>query len=162
VLIDPGVLIERLTPRQRECLRLVFERQTSKEIAVVTGLAIGTIDTYIAEAIATLGARNRRHAAEILHLAETQGDNTAPSKVEFDPTGVPNPAAPAPPGRHGSPSPHWRWLLPIRPTGAADNDLAVLIRLAWIPAIAILLAIGFGAVVGGLGVLSDILGRKHG
>lgn len=53
-----------LSPRQRECLRLVWTRQaTSKEIAAELGISKSTVDSYIAEAVELLGARDRRDAA---------------------------------------------------------------------------------------------------
>lgn len=56
-----------LSPRQHECLRLVWERQaTSKEIAGVLGISKSTVDGYIAEAVEQLGARDRRDAAAIV------------------------------------------------------------------------------------------------
>jgi DNA-binding CsgD family transcriptional regulator len=66
-----GVIdFERLSPRHRDCLRLVYERSTSKEIAGQLGIGPGTVDGYLAEAIAILGARNRREAAAMLHAHE--------------------------------------------------------------------------------------------
>lgn len=58
--------MEKLSPRQRDCLQLVWERQaTSKEIAVELGISKTTVDGYVSEAVATLGARDRRDAAAI-------------------------------------------------------------------------------------------------
>ena len=55
-----------LSPRQAECLRLVWDRQaTSKEIALELGIAKTTVDSHIAEAVQLLGARDRRDAARI-------------------------------------------------------------------------------------------------
>src|SRR3546814_16567075 len=46
-------LFERLSPRQRECLRRIYLRSTSKEIATALDLGPGTVDTYITEAISS-------------------------------------------------------------------------------------------------------------
>ncbi|TCP66296.1 sigma factor-like helix-turn-helix DNA-binding protein [Sphingomonas sp. PP-CE-1G-424] len=55
-----------LSPRQRDCLQLVWERQaTSKEIAAELGISKSTVDGYIAEAVEALGARDRRAAAAL-------------------------------------------------------------------------------------------------
>ena len=76
-----SVPVERLSPRQRECLRLAYQRRTTKEIARELGIRPGTVATYCSEAIAILGADNRRHAAELLHGLERapqiQGGNSA-------------------------------------------------------------------------------------
>lgn len=68
-----------LSPRQRECLRLVWDRQaTSKEIAGVLGISKSTVDGYISEAVELLGARDRRDAAAMVFgttpRAESGGD----------------------------------------------------------------------------------------
>lgn len=60
------VTADKLSPRQRECLRLVWQKQaTSKEIAAELGISKTTVDGYIAEAVELLGARDRRSAAAI-------------------------------------------------------------------------------------------------
>jgi|GEM_PF-1760531 len=90
---DPA---SRLSPRQRECLRLVWERRTSKEIAAELGIGSSTVDGYIKEAIETLGARDRREAAAI---AFRSGPTTPPDKKGPESSGVvaapPAPIAPA-------------------------------------------------------------------
>lgn len=43
----------------------MWERRTSKEIAVELGISAATVDGYIKEAMEQLGARNRREAAAI-------------------------------------------------------------------------------------------------
>lgn len=146
----------KLSPRQKDCLRLVYRRMTSKEIAAELGLSPGTVHTYCSEAVSALGARNRRHAAEILHSWEHGTAEEAPSKVQLDPAGVNRSPTNLPVGGHGIRPSHWRQLLPIRPAGAADNDLPVLIRFAWIPVLAILIAIGFGMLSVALGVITDL------
>ncbi|MEG8023356.1 hypothetical protein QP162_00705 [Sphingomonas aurantiaca] len=50
-------------------------------------------------------------------------------------------------------------LLPIRRTGQRSNDLPVALRLLWIPAIAVILAVGFGMLASGLKVLADLIER---
>lgn len=58
--------MEKLSPRQHACLKLVWEKQaTSKEIAAELGISKTTVDGYVAEAVAALGARDRREAAAI-------------------------------------------------------------------------------------------------
>lgn len=146
----------RLTPRQRECLGYVYQRLTSKEIAGLTGLAVGTVDTYITEAVTALGARNRRHAAELLHSGQP-ADIEAPRKLEPEETGVESaPSQPlAPEGR--TEMQHWAAWLPFRFQGALGNDLGPIARLVAIVVIAVALAIGFGMLAVGMRTLSDLL-----
>lgn len=146
---------ERLSPRMRDCLRLVYDRKTTKQIAAVLGLSQGTVDGYVAEAVRLLGARNRVDAAERLHAHENP-PISSPC--------IPDPQSPrvAPRNENGgwpegsSEAPR-RLPLPIRLQGATDNDLTVLQRIAWIFIIAFGLAIGFGAVASGLHVVSDLV-----
>ncbi|MFD2138289.1 helix-turn-helix transcriptional regulator [Novosphingobium resinovorum] len=80
---------ERLTPRQRECLRMVYDRLVSKEIAEKLGISSNTVDTYLTEAIAILGARNRRHAAALFH--EYEAGQTTPGNSNSNLRGSWNP-----------------------------------------------------------------------
>ena len=62
-----SVGLPALSPRQRDCLRLVWSRRaTSKEIGAELGISKSTVDAYIAQAVELLGARDRRHAAAIV------------------------------------------------------------------------------------------------
>src|SRR3546814_18476089 len=79
-------LFERLSPRQRECLRRVYLRSTSKEIATALDLGPGTVDTYLTEAILTLKARNRRHAPTLVHDIEETA--ATPRTVDIEKEGL--------------------------------------------------------------------------
>ncbi|AXJ96997.1 MULTISPECIES: helix-turn-helix transcriptional regulator [unclassified Sphingomonas] len=59
---DPA-RFDRLSPRQRDCLRGVRALKGSKEIAGELGIEKSTVDGYLTEAVRILGARNRREAA---------------------------------------------------------------------------------------------------
>lgn len=149
-------LCERLTPRQRECLRHVYRLKTSKEIALELGLGVGTVDTYISEAVAILRARNRRHAAELLHAFEA--DPSSPRKMEWEYTGVANEGPAETPNKAETPSPSWARLLPFRTMGVSKNDLDPYLRYLWLLFLAIALAVGFGMLTVGLEVLSRFFG----
>lgn len=127
--------IDKLSPRQRECLRLHWaERLTSKEIGQRLGIAPSTVDGYFAEAVHTMEAKDRREAA-LLAFGETPvASGGQPARV-------------SPPDDQG-------WRVPFR-TGV-HNDLSILARLLWILLLAVGCAIGFGALAGGVHVLSDL------
>ena len=148
---------QRLQPRHRDVLRLAYDRKISKEIAAELGLADGTVKTYCTEAIRILDARNRRHAAELLHDHEA-GENVGatPARVEPPSGGVAESERLRP--AVGSAAPDWGRLLPFRYKDAPGNDLSVSARLFWIVALAFAFAIGFGAVAGGARVVSDLFG----
>ena len=175
-----------LTRRHRECLRGVKALKGSKEIAAELGLGKSTVDSYLAEAVRLLGARNRREAA--LALAEYEVDETEkvidendqvieiveeedPDKIIPDSVGLvsdtPAVAVPSAPdgstvggavqGGHVHVSP--RLSLPFRRQGQTRNDMNIAERLFWIPTIAIALAIGFGMLATGLDVMTRVIGR---
>ena len=149
-------LCARLTPRQRECLRHVYRLKTSKEIALDLGLGVGTVDTYISEAVAILHARNRRHAAELFHAVD--GDPASPRKMEWENTGVGKEGPGESPERAEPPPPSWARLLPLRTMGVSENDLDLYLRYLWLVLLAIALAVGFGMLAVGIEVLSRFLG----
>jgi len=175
---------ERLSPRHRDCLRLVYRRKRTKEIAALLGLSPGTVSGYCNEAIRILGARDRIDAAE--RFAAHEGvDVAAPAPaasgdVDAAPapfsSGYPTVAAPS--DRHppsgwvaGAPTdrsvelataavPTWRKLLPIRTEGSTSNDLGIVARLLWIPLLALLFAIGFGMLATAVRVVSDLVAGR--
>jgi len=168
--------IDRLSNRHRDVLRGVAALRKTKQIAADLGIAPGTVDGYIAEAVRILGATDRGDAARMLArheradpLSETMG--AAPGQSGGQSPWV---AAPPPPMTQiGQPvaepdASHdtransmgsLAGLLPVRRTGQRSNDLPVALRLLWIPAIAVILAVGFGMLASGLKVLADLIER---
>lgn len=69
--VDPELAAEAwsepdpLSERERVCLRLAGQGQTSPEIARALGLSVGTVRNYLSEAIGKLGAGNRIEAARL-------------------------------------------------------------------------------------------------
>ncbi|WP_448205792.1 response regulator transcription factor [Azospirillum sp. sgz302134] len=59
----PAALIEGLTDRQREVLRLLLEGQSNKEIARSLGVLEGTIKVHLRSVMQRLGVRNRTQLA---------------------------------------------------------------------------------------------------
>ena len=55
--------VTRMSPRQREVLRLVAEGRSNKQIALDLGVSPATVKTHVACVLATIGARNRTDAA---------------------------------------------------------------------------------------------------
>lgn len=149
---------EPLTPRQAECLRLVWARRTSKEIAAELGLTKGTVDTYISEAVTALGARNRRDAAAMLYgtelstrplpLTVREPENLPPAKFNLDSAGVSSLPADEPPA-----SPSTKASAPIRPWATDDRPLNLMPLwqiVGWMVAIAIgsMLLLTLATVIG--------------
>lgn len=67
--VDLAARVARLTAGQRECLDLVDDHATSKEIARQLGISRHTVDARLRGAIQTLGVSSRREAAIIYRAA---------------------------------------------------------------------------------------------
>src|SRR5687768_5922701 len=72
----PTELVERLTPREREILRLVDRHLSSKQIARELGIRKDTVDEHLDKARSRLGVASRFEAARL--LAESEGPAGAP------------------------------------------------------------------------------------
>lgn len=70
--ISPG--IADLSDRQHACLVRAGEGMSSKEIGRLLGIAPSTVDNHIHAAITKLHARNRWHAAQLLHPNRTKDE----------------------------------------------------------------------------------------
>jgi DNA-binding CsgD family transcriptional regulator len=62
--------LKLLTPKERECLRLVLENRSSKQIARQLGISQTSVDTHVRRARDKLGIRDRYAAARLLEAWE--------------------------------------------------------------------------------------------
>lgn len=151
---DAAARFAELAPRERQCLRLVFEFKTSKEIERELGIAKSTVDGYLAEAVRKLHARDRRHAAVLFAAHEAgrpQAESGAdPARVVAAPIDAPVSAA------QGWPD-DWRSVLPLRRKDARHNPLPPQQRLLWILLLALGMMVGFGMLATGLAALTDVV-----
>lgn len=72
--------VEKLTDRQKDCLRLVAQGFTSKEIGRLLDLSPSTVDNHVTAAVQQLGAPNRGAAARA--LAETEVGQKLPRQPQ--------------------------------------------------------------------------------
>ena len=147
--------IDLLTPRERECLRLVAEGRSSKEIAQQLELSPYTVDEYVRSGVSKLGAQNRREAARLVAM-ESEAPPAPPEKLGDEPRGVasdPDLPAAIPPVRSEEPP---RWRIPFLRLGRRFNDLSVLQRLAWILLGAVAIVVLFSQLASGLQVIQAI------
>lgn len=101
--------VARLTPGQRECLQLVNDHATSKEIARQLGISRHTVDMRLRGAIQTLGVSSRREAAIVFRAAtQAEPDINPYQPSSYQASHVDGDASPSPeavqeltPGRHG-------------------------------------------------------------
>ena len=163
-----------LTDKQRDCLRLVWRHQESKEIARTLGISPHSVDGRIKTAMRTLDADDRYEAARLLALAEGAETDQPPvygsSDIpvgHFYPSFPPSlnagerPAGPlvleeAQAAYHLSPTPGSWFAPPLPTTGRPRNELSASTRLFWVVIVAILTAIAFGALAAGLEALSRL------
>jgi DNA-binding CsgD family transcriptional regulator len=92
--------MDRLTPRERDCLRLVDEHLSSKEIARRLGLSKHTVDWHLDKARRRLGAADRYEAARLVSPRNQAAAAPSPPPIASgsDATGL----APPPPPAHPS------------------------------------------------------------
>jgi len=64
--------IEKLTDRQKDCLRLVGQGFTSKEIGRALDLSPSTVDNHVNSAVQVMGTSNRGAAARALAAYEVR------------------------------------------------------------------------------------------
>lgn len=78
--VDLAARVARLTAGQRECLDLVDDHATSKEIARQLGISRHTVDARLRGAIQTLKVSSRREAA-IIYRAAMQAQGYHPASL---------------------------------------------------------------------------------
>jgi DNA-binding CsgD family transcriptional regulator len=134
--------IHRLTERQKDCLRLVAQGYTSKEIGRQLDLSPSTVDNHILAATQLLEAPSRAEAARMLLSSEARQK-------------LPSQPQPLAGHRHSSVFPSsadgfvWvdlgRRMFSLPPLGGQKNELDATERSIRIMQVA---AVGFGTVMG--------------
>jgi DNA-binding CsgD family transcriptional regulator len=133
--------IQKLTDRQKDCLRLVAHGYTSKEIGRKLGLSPSTVDNHILAATQILGATSRAEAGRVLTSSEARQKMPSESLALAESAihGFSSSSAEAPvltiAGRR-------MWSLP--PVGGYSNDLNGTTRTIRMLQVA---TVGFGTVI---------------
>ena len=83
--IEDDLGLDQLTPKERECLRLVLENRSSKDIGRRLGISHTSVDTHIRRARAKLGLRDRYVAAEAVRAWEGGGADSAAAVLQGAP-----------------------------------------------------------------------------
>lgn len=163
---------QRLTDRQRDCLRLVGQGLSSNEIAVALGISHHTVDLHLKRAIRATGAVSRRDAARRLEAIDSVSvpDASAPPMVppavvpaqhtqplDTQPSGLAEPrgiaAISVPAGHDRRP----RWRLPFLRQGRQYNDLEPVARLVWIVALAVAMLLAAANFLNGLSAIHGLI-----
>ena len=143
--------LSALTPQERECLRLVAQQRSSKEIGRELGISKASVDTYCNRARAKLGVPSRRAAAQMVLMLERAEGAEAPA------------AGPAlQPAPELQPAPVAATVAVLPPL----SSLGPMARLGIIVGGAVVLALAFGMLLSGLktlnGVVEAAAARAHG
>jgi DNA-binding CsgD family transcriptional regulator len=176
---DPSLAarVARLTPGQLDCLRLVDQHRSSKEIAVRLGISSHTVDQRIRQALAVLEVERRSQAARIvaqyggayqrlIHQspyipgAADSGDSDAAVGIQIrhaDRAGEAGEASFLTEQRPASFRPSLQ--PPFATRRNPRNEMSVGQRLFWIAAIAIGAAFSAGMYLAGLESLARLLGK---
>jgi DNA-binding CsgD family transcriptional regulator len=145
--------LSALTPKERECLRLVAQQCSSKEIARELGISKASVDTYCNRARAKLGVDSRRAAAQLLMTLEHGAGPLEPASPAAA-ANAPGPPAQAPPVLAPP-------VLAPTPFAAAPlipplSSLGPMARLGIILGGAVALALAFGMLLSGLQTLNNV------
>jgi DNA-binding CsgD family transcriptional regulator len=145
----------QLTPRERDCLLLVGQGRSSKEIAQLLDLSPYTVDEYIRTAVSKLGAPNRREAARMLATA-VPVVFPPPQKFGDEAQVLVQPADSAEVGaRTGHRDHPLQWFPPLR-SGRRTNDLSGLQRLVWIALGAVAIVVMMAQLSQGMHVIQSM------
>lgn len=136
---EAAALAARLSGRQRECLRLVRNGLTSKEIGRLLSLSPSTVDNHLNAAIERLGCSSRTIAAQILVTAECfDGQPVAGNEIKISKNLSDSGDTTAHPKQRRS------YFLP--PLGGSPNEETAARRITHIGLIAIAATMAFAAI----------------
>lgn len=133
---------EKLSERQRECLRLVYRHMKSADIAALLGISAKYVDNLLSEAKNIIGVTSRAEAAVLFAEYENGVGYSHPEK---------NPSSPTP----VSPL---SWPLPS--STAPDNTFTWRQVLAWMWVIAIATPIGMMTTAMAVLALMLVFGKE--
>ncbi len=170
---SPRGRVARLSDGQRQCLMMVGQHRSSKEIALKLGISPHTVDQRVRIALSTLGVEKRGEAARMLASVLGPTTNPAYQRLIHQPPYIDD--APAADhqreavdqqirqvdraggtsldGIDTEPRPAQRWAslpLPIATRSQPANEMSVATRLLWIVLIAVGAAFSAGMYLAGL------------
>ncbi len=168
--------LARLSKGQLDCLRLVNEHLSSKEIAAELGISPHTVDQRIRGALQILGVERRAQAARIVavevgpyqrlihqppYIGAAPGDeqSVGAAGTQIRHTGRTGGAEAESLETEQRPKPRSSLSLPIATRNHPRNEMSVGLRLAWIIIIAIGATFSAGMYLAGLESLTRMLGH---
>lgn len=159
--------LNKLSRAQLQCLVLVVEGLTSKEIAVALGVSNHTVDERLKRSLKVLGVASRREAGRIVAAS---GNWAAYQRLVYQSPDLsddpwPPLPQPMPSGFHSgvgsedlNRSEHfWKFIvdyLPFPTQGRETNQLSYTARIVMIVILAIFIALAFGSLVSAVEAIS--------
>jgi DNA-binding CsgD family transcriptional regulator len=144
---EVDMAIERLTQGQIECLLLVHQHLSSKEIAPRLGISSHTVDQRIRASLRILGCNSRTQAAQLVASRRNPASvfdwHAGPAETFVETPSPPQPRAPV--------------RLPFATKDYPTNELSPLARLKWIVVIACGAAFAMGVYLAGLESLARLI-----
>lgn len=134
--------IQRLTERQKDCLRLVAQGYTSKEIGRTLDLSPSTVDNHILTAVQSMNANSRGEAARFLTGIEARQKLPRESQALAE---SPQPALSLVSAATPALTTKGQKIWSLPPLGGETNELDSAERMLRIVQVA---AVGFGTVMG--------------
>lgn len=146
--------VEELSAGQVECLLLVQEHLTSKEIAARLNISSHTVDQRMRGALKILGVERRTEAAKIVARSKAAVRLFQHQPLAEEPFVERNSAGP------GSKSELPRsWSFPFATNERHNNEMSVGLRLLWILLIALGASLSAGLYLGSLESLGRLINR---
>lgn len=147
---DPNNTIEQLTQGQIDCLLLVHQHLTSKEIGPRLGISPHTVDQRIRAALRILGCKRRSQAANLVALSRGHERVFLLQRDVAEPLAQHQPNLPE--GKSSKSIPR-----PFATRDHPSNEMSIPLRLFWIVAIASGSAFAAGMYLAGLESLSRLI-----
>jgi DNA-binding CsgD family transcriptional regulator len=146
---------EQLTPREKECLRLLLTPMRAKEVARTTGLSVNTVNEHLKSARRKLGTSDSWSAAQMLRALEDP-TNSSDTNKSGSPSGAILNQDNSTDTSAFEPVVVGSSLLPFATKGRPWNDLNIGWRLAWPFVLFGIIAIGAGAIMAVASELSQL------
>lgn len=144
------VASDQLTQGQIDCLLLVRQQLTSKEIAARLGISSHTVDQRIRVALRILGCKGRVEAARLVASGRGHLPMFQFPAEGIDATVVCQPRPSIPQGKRPIP-------LPFATKHYPKNEMSIPVRLLWIGVIAFGAALSAGMYLAGLESLARLI-----
>lgn len=132
--------VAELTDAQKDCLELVSDHATSKEIALQLGISRHTVDARMRAAMSTLGVSSRREAAMLFRTSKGEPISEDAVAAYVEP---------------GGPMSNFSAAVPLKFWGSR-NRMSSGARLIAVIMVCVLTIMLFGILISGINALTEL------